>query len=96
MLLGVERYGPSDRPWRWIKNELRVPLKTHFENLKRRFFSETRQQKRSLAALNEYFANEVSAKKTASKVKQGFLEVPLNLFFACTACLPPLLAGESG
>ena len=47
----------------------RVLLKTDFKNLKRRFFSETRQQKRSLAALNEYFGNEVSGKKIASKVK---------------------------
>ena len=48
--------------------------------MKRRFFFETRQQKRSLAALNEYFANEVSEKKIASKLKQGFLEVPYRVF----------------
>ena len=58
--------------------ELRGLLKTHFENLKRRFFSETRQQKRSHAGRDEYFANEVLGKKIASKLKQGFLEVPLN------------------
>ena len=68
-----------------FKDFFRVLLKTHFENLKRRFFSETRQQKRSLAALNEYFANakgipsgQVSGKKIASKLKQGFLDVPFN------------------
>ena len=58
-----------------LKNS-RVLLKTRFNNLKRRFFSETRQQKRSHAGRDEYFANEVSGKKIASKVKQGFLEVP--------------------
>ena len=42
---------------------LRGLLKTHFENLKRRFFSETRQQKRSHAGRDEYFANEVSGHK---------------------------------
>ena len=65
--------------------ELRVLLKAHFENLKRRFFSETMQQKRSHAGRDEYFANEVSGpkgipseKKIDSKLKQGFLEVPLT------------------
>ena len=58
--------------------QLRGLLKTNFENLKRRFFSETRQQKRSHAGRDEYFANEVSEKKIGSKLKQGFLEVPLT------------------
>ncbi|MEM6737978.1 MAG: hypothetical protein AAF620_18110, partial [Bacteroidota bacterium] len=34
---------------------------------------------RGLAALNKYFDNEVSGKKSISKIESGFLEVPFRL-----------------
>ncbi len=42
-------------------------------------FSDTRHQKRSLAALNEYFGNEVAGKKNKLATKVGFLEMPFSL-----------------
>ena len=55
------------------------PVKTQFENLIVRFFSEIRHQKRSLAALNEDFDNEVSGEKVRSKINKELLEVPFYL-----------------
>ena len=40
------------------------------------FFSDTRQQKRSLASLNEYFGNAVAVKKSLLGNKKELLEVP--------------------
>ncbi len=42
------------------------------------FFSDTRQQKWSLASLNEYFANAVAGKKTKLGNKMELIEVPFN------------------
>ena len=42
----------------------------------KRFFVDTRRQKRSVAGLHEHFGNAVAAEKIESRTKRGFLEVP--------------------
>ncbi|OQX29778.1 MAG: hypothetical protein B0D92_01820, partial [Spirochaeta sp. LUC14_002_19_P3] len=42
---------------------LRVPLKTSFRKLTKKFFVDTRRQKRSVAGLREHFDNAVAAEK---------------------------------
>ena len=54
----------------------RVPLKNSFRKLTKRFFVDTRRQKRSVAGLREHFDNAVAAEKIESRTKWGFLEVP--------------------
>ncbi|MBN4072621.1 hypothetical protein JYT74_01145 [Crocinitomix catalasitica] len=56
----------------------RKPLLIPFGMPARVFFSDTRQQKWSLASLNEYFANAVAGKKTKLGNKMELIEVPFN------------------
>ncbi len=58
---------------------LRAPLRNSFRKLTKRFFVDTRRQKRSVAGLREHFDNAVAAEKFESRTKWGFLEVSLSI-----------------